>query len=71
MSVCTSGLERLSLTPIYWSALIKLPTRWLIAYEFQLLHHQVDHLPEVKELADDGDWAVRIPTTVVIELEVI
>jgi len=29
----------------------------------------VDHLPEVKELADDGDWAVRIPTTVVIELE--
>ena len=32
---------------------------------------QVDHLPEVKELADDGDWAIRIPTTVVIELEVI
>ena len=31
---------------------------------------QVDHLPEVKELADDGDWAIRIPTTVVIELEV-
>ena len=32
---------------------------------------QVDHLPEVKELADDGDWAIRIPTTVVIELEVV
>ena len=41
------------------------------SHEFQLFHHQVDHLPEVKELADDGDWAVRIPTTVVIELEVI
>ena len=32
---------------------------------------QVDHLAEVKELAEDGDWAIRIPTTVVIELEVI
>ena len=32
---------------------------------------QVDHLTEVKELAEDGDWAIRIPTTVVIELEVI
>ena len=31
---------------------------------------QVDHLAEVKELADDGDWAIRIPTTVVVELEV-
>ena len=31
---------------------------------------QVDHLAEVKELAEDGDWAIRIPTTVVIELEV-
>ena len=24
----------------------------------------------MKELADDGDWAIRIPTTVVVELEV-
>ena len=32
---------------------------------------QVDHLTEVKELAEDGDWAIRIPTTVVIELEVV
>ena len=25
----------------------------------------------MKELAEDGDWAIRIPTTVVIELEVV
>ena len=29
----------------------------------------VDNLDNIQELANSGDWAIRIPTTVVIELE--
>ena len=47
---------------------IALPSGWTAC---SIIVFQVDHLAEVKELAEDGDWAIRIPTTVVIELEVI
>ena len=29
----------------------------------------VDSLDSMKELANSGDWTIRVPTTVVIELE--
>ena len=29
----------------------------------------VDNLAEIKELADSGDWQLRVPTTVLVELE--
>ena len=31
----------------------------------------VDNLAEIKELAESGDWQLRVPTTVLVELEVI
>ena len=29
----------------------------------------VDNLAEIKELAESGDWQLRVPTTVLVELE--